>query len=158
MDSFEAQLGNSIVLLVTFGAVFPPLGVLICLSVWSETYFKQLLVGRLLEQAERHNLLRTYQERLQRDLGGRLLHNLFNSSSSSSSSDGSKNLGQESISAASVEISAIYADQTPAPSVSLPLPTMVMSPLFPSQSHSQSLNLSLSLSDHLIHPREESSR
>ncbi len=46
-DIFVAEMLNYFVILITFGAVYPPLAVLICLAIYSRTWFVQLGVGRL---------------------------------------------------------------------------------------------------------------
>ena len=66
------QLINAVTLLLTFGLVFPPLAVVICASVWSETCFTQLLMRRLLGEAEAASAAtgRLYRRRLEKDAQG----------------------------------------------------------------------------------------
>ena len=68
----QVRLINALTLLLTFGLVFPPLAVVICASVWSETCFAQLLMRRLLGEAEAASAAtgRLYRRRLERDAEG----------------------------------------------------------------------------------------
>ena len=76
---FQVQLINAVTLLLTFGLVFPPLAVVICASVWSETCFTQLLMRRLLGEAEAASAAtgRLYRQRLEKDAQGMFLRKLL---------------------------------------------------------------------------------
>eukprot|EP01038_Epipyxis_sp_PR26KG_P012790 gene12790-17147_t len=47
---------NALILMVTFGALFPPLAIVICLSIFAKTYYTQLLIARRTFLAEEMNL------------------------------------------------------------------------------------------------------
>jgi hypothetical protein len=51
---FILRIITEVATLLTFGAVFPPLAVVICVSMFSYTVFMQLLVGRFLTRAQKH--------------------------------------------------------------------------------------------------------
>jgi hypothetical protein len=46
-DKFVMTIIGKLALLMTFGAVFPPLGFVICFGIYRDTYFTQCLIGRL---------------------------------------------------------------------------------------------------------------
>jgi len=68
-DEFIVQMVSSFTLLVTFGAVFPPLAVVICVALLSQTYYAQILVGQL-AAAARTSGLPAYILVLDRELDG----------------------------------------------------------------------------------------
>ena len=72
---FQVQLINAATLLLTFGLVFPPLAVVICVAVWSETCFTQTLMRQLLAEAESVSAEtgRLYRQQLERDTEGMFL-------------------------------------------------------------------------------------
>jgi hypothetical protein len=72
---FQVQLISAATLLLTFGLVFPPLAVVICVAVWSETCFTQTLMRRLLAEAEGVSAEtgRLYRQQLERDAEGLFL-------------------------------------------------------------------------------------
>jgi hypothetical protein len=72
---FQTQLINAATLLLTFGLVFPPLAVVICVAVVSETCFKQVLMARLLAETEAASAAtgRLYRQHLERDTEGMFL-------------------------------------------------------------------------------------
>jgi hypothetical protein len=72
---FQTQLINATTLLLTFGLVFPPLAVVICVAVVSETCFTQVLMARLLAEAEAASAAtgRLYRQQLERDTEGMFL-------------------------------------------------------------------------------------
>jgi hypothetical protein len=51
---FILRIITEVATLLTFGAVFPPLAVVICVSMFSYTLFMQILVGRFLTRAQKH--------------------------------------------------------------------------------------------------------
>jgi hypothetical protein len=77
---FQLRIINAFFLIMTFGLVFPPLAVVICASVWSETCFEQFLMCRLLGEAEAacSEVGLLYWQRLERDV--RDLYQPFNRS------------------------------------------------------------------------------
>ena len=48
---FTVAILSYFAILLTFGIVFAPLSIIICIAIFSETYYNQLLIGRL-----KHNL------------------------------------------------------------------------------------------------------
>jgi Leucine-rich repeat (LRR) protein/Na+-transporting methylmalonyl-CoA/oxaloacetate decarboxylase gamma subunit len=46
--SFNIQLNSFLAILLSFGALFPPLAVVVCVSIIVVTYFEEMLLGRLL--------------------------------------------------------------------------------------------------------------
>jgi hypothetical protein len=72
---FQTQLINAATLLLTFGLVFPPLAVVICVAVCNETCFTQMLMARLLAEAEAASAAtgRLYRQQLERDTEGMFL-------------------------------------------------------------------------------------
>lgn len=52
VSKFLVNIVCNIGIMITFGAIFPPLAVVICLSILVNTRFVQLMIGRLLTKAE----------------------------------------------------------------------------------------------------------
>ena len=50
---FVVRMNAYMAILLTFGTIFPPLAVLICLAVWSSTWYEHLIMGRVLLMAKR---------------------------------------------------------------------------------------------------------
>lgn len=69
MSKFLVNTLCNIGILITFGAIFPPLSVVICASILVDTRFVQLMIGRLLTKAEAANLPH-YCQQLDRDCEG----------------------------------------------------------------------------------------
>eukprot|EP01038_Epipyxis_sp_PR26KG_P013844 gene13844-18567_t len=65
---------SALIILVTFGALFPPLAVVICISILSKTYYTQLIIGRRTLEADKLKL-RKYHEVLAKDC--RYIENSF---------------------------------------------------------------------------------
>ncbi len=72
-ESFVVKINNYIAILITFGALCPPLAAVICLAIFSFTYYEQLVVGKLMKEAKDGNLL-IYQSILDNDLNGVATH------------------------------------------------------------------------------------
>eukprot|EP01034_Spumella_vulgaris_P032209 gene32209-39773_t len=47
-QNFIVRVNSNIAILLTFGAMCPPLAVIVCISIFSYTYYEQLAIGRLL--------------------------------------------------------------------------------------------------------------
>jgi hypothetical protein len=47
-DMFALRIINNIAILITFGAIFPPLAVVLCVALFIHTYVLQLQMGRFL--------------------------------------------------------------------------------------------------------------
>lgn len=66
--ALQIKLINAIALMTTFGLMFPPLAVVICVSIWSETVFEQLLMEQLLlDAASKGDVVeRVYRQQMER--------------------------------------------------------------------------------------------
>jgi hypothetical protein len=56
-DKFVMSVVGKMALLMTFGAVFPPLGVVIACGIFRDTYFYQCLIGRLVYILKKNGLV-----------------------------------------------------------------------------------------------------
>jgi Leucine-rich repeat (LRR) protein len=62
----NVQINSYLAILVSFGALFPPLAVIACFSICSFTYFEELCVGRLLYESRRRQYF-WYEEQIERE-------------------------------------------------------------------------------------------
>ena len=69
LAKFLVNIVSNIGILITFGAIFPPLAVVICLSILANTRFVQLMIGRLLTKADALHLP-SYGHQLDQDCEG----------------------------------------------------------------------------------------
>eukprot|EP01034_Spumella_vulgaris_P024643 gene24643-31011_t len=67
---FILRVINEIAVLVTFGAVFPPLALFICLAMVNYTLFTQLMIGRFLTSAQGHKDYSAVKQILDRECEG----------------------------------------------------------------------------------------
>jgi len=72
-DFFVIRIINQLAVLVTYGAIFPPLAPIICLTVCSYTFTTQIMIGRLHYLASNDAMYHEIQLRLERDCKGTIV-------------------------------------------------------------------------------------
>jgi Leucine-rich repeat (LRR) protein len=68
-NRLAVKINSSLVVMVSFGALFPPLAVIICVTIITITIYEEIVIGRLLYESERLGY-GWYKKQLERDCYG----------------------------------------------------------------------------------------
>jgi hypothetical protein len=71
-DRFALRLISKLTVFLTFGVVFPPIAIVICVAFYSETYLNEIILGKYLSSIEDETLRVLCSLKLQRDSEGAL--------------------------------------------------------------------------------------
>ncbi len=71
-ERFILRLLSKLAVFLTFGVVFPPIAVVICVAFYSETFLQEIIMGRFLSGIEDEELRTQFAEKLNKDCEGSL--------------------------------------------------------------------------------------
>ena len=68
-NRLSVRMNSYLVVMMSFGALFPPLALIICMTIFTVTIYEEIVIGRLLYESERLGYV-WYRKQLERDCYG----------------------------------------------------------------------------------------